>query len=42
VIITRATRRIPRKGREATPKRMMDLSNLKLAMKRFMPIGGVE
>jgi len=42
VIISRATRRIPKKGREATPRRIIDFSNLRLAIKRFMPMGGVE
>jgi hypothetical protein len=41
-MMSRATRRIPRNGREAALRRRMDFSNLRLAMKRFIPMGGVE
>ena len=41
-MINRATRRIARKGSDAMPRRMIDLSNLRLAIKRFIPMGGVE
>ena len=40
MITRRATRRMTKKGREATPRRMIDCSNRRLAIKRFMPMGG--
>ena len=38
-MMSKATRRIPRNGREAAPRRSTDFSNLRLAMKRFIPYG---